>query len=217
MKTIGIIHSPFKEKFSIPRQANLIDIPMKIELLAPFNREESLSGLSEFSHLWVLFSFHKIDSSEEQLSVRPPRLGGNKQMGVFATRSPFRPNRIGMSVVKIIKVNKHEILISGGDFLDQTPVLDLKPYIKEVDSIIDSKSSWTETTEEKQLEIFFENHLDQLITSEEKDIVIKILSLDPRPRYHKDEYKTYGSKIFSYDFHWKVKNNQLHITNILPS
>lgn len=217
MKFIGIIHSPFKEKFSIPRQANLIDIPMKIELIPPYNREEAIIGLSEFSHLWVLFSFHDIDSDQEQISVRPPRLGGNKQMGVFATRSPFRPNRIGMSVVKIISVNKNEIIISGGDFLDRTPIFDIKPYIKAVDSITDAKSSWTDELIDSLLEVVFEGHCENILSSVEKEIVIKILSLDPRPRYHKDQYKTYGSKIFDYDFHWKVENNRLTITNILPN
>jgi tRNA-Thr(GGU) m(6)t(6)A37 methyltransferase TsaA len=207
---IGIIHSPYKEKFSIPRQPGLTKIESIIELISPFNRTEALMGLENFSHLWVIFEFHETKSSES-LVVRPPRLGGNTKQGVFATRSPFRPNNIGLSLVEIKKIKGTSITIIGGDFLDQTPVLDLKPYIKEIESIPNAKSGWTDEIETTKLEVVFNCECN----TDLKEKIIEILCLDPRPRFHEDGYKTYGSRIFDVDVHWIVENNQVIITEII--
>lgn len=214
MKTIGVIDSPFKEKFSIPRQAGLLDIPMKIKVLSPYNREEAFIGLNQFSHLWILFLFSEIKEEEEKLIVRPPRLGGNLKQGVFATRSPYRPNRIGMSVVKLLSISKDEIIISGGDFLDQTPVIDIKPYLKEVDAILDAKSSWTDELIDKKLNVEFINDCDCQLSLLERETIEKILSLDPRPRFHQDEKKDYAVKLFNYDIHFKINNDLVTIFSI---
>lgn len=213
---IGIIHSPYKEKFSIPRQPSLVNLPMKIELLSPYNAEMAFRGIEEFSHLWIIFNFHQISKDEEKLTVRPPRLGGNVEKGVFATRSPFRPNRLGLSVVKFIKLEKNFLHITGGDFLDQTPVFDIKPYIKEIESISESHCSFTDNLIDQKLEVTFEVNHD-FLTDEEKKYVSEILALDPRPRFHLDEHKEYyGVKLFNYDFHFSVKNNSLKVIRILP-
>jgi len=212
---IGIIHSPYKEKFSIPRQPNLVNLPMKIELFSPYNIEIAFKGIEEFSHLWIIFNFHQISKSEEKLTVRPPRLGGNIDKGVFATRSPFRPNRLGLSVVKFVKFEKNILHICGGDFLDQTPVYDIKPYIKEIESIPNAICSFTDQLTEQKLNVVFDVEND-FLTSEEKKYVCEILSLDPRPRFHLDEHKDYyGVKLFSYDFHFKVKDNTLTVFKII--
>lgn len=211
MKIVGVIHSPYKEKFSIPRQPGLTTIESTIELIPPFNRIEALTGLENFSHLWVIFKFHETNSTDEtSLSVRPPRLGGNTKQGVFATRSPFRPNNIGLSLIKITKIENCKITFTGGDFLDQTPIYDLKPYLKEVESIPEASSGWTTEVDSKRLEVRFECECDEKI----KNNISEILSLDPRPRFHEDGYKTYGSKLYDADVHWKVENNVIIVTGI---
>jgi tRNA-Thr(GGU) m(6)t(6)A37 methyltransferase TsaA len=213
LKTIGVIHSPFKEKFSIPRQPGLTKLESTIELISPFNRPESLVGLNNFSHLWVMFLFHETPPTDEKsMTVRPPRLGGNTKQGVFATRSPFRPNNIGLSLVEIKKIEGVTITISGGDFLDQTPIIDLKPYIKEIESIPEAKSGWTDNLKPERLKVEFECDCND----ELKEKLTDILSLDPRPRFHEDGYKTYGSKIYDVDVHWHVEENILIVTKLLP-
>jgi tRNA-Thr(GGU) m(6)t(6)A37 methyltransferase TsaA len=214
MKPIGVIHSPYKEKFSIPRQPLLAQIEMELELFAPYNRKEALVGLEEFSHLWIQFLFHAINEDDEKLSVRPPRLGGNQKQGVFATRSPYRPNRLGLSVVKLKAIEYGKIIILGGDFLDQTPILDIKPYLREIDSIVDAKSSWVDQKEDRLLNVTFLEHVLLELKAHEEKSIRAILSLDPRPRFHDDQFKTYASKLFSYDLYWKVEENNLIVFDI---
>jgi tRNA-Thr(GGU) m(6)t(6)A37 methyltransferase TsaA len=214
MKPIGVIHSPYKEKFSIPRQPLLAQIEMELELFAPYNRKEALVGLEEFSHLWIQFLFHAINEDDEKLSVRPPRLGGNQKQGVFATRSPYRPNRLGLSVVKLKAIEYGKIIILGGDFLDQTPILDIKPYLREIDSIVDAKSSWVDQKEDRLLNVTFLKHVLLELKAHEEKSIRAILSLDPRPRFHDDQFKTYASKLFSYDLYWKVEENNLIVFDI---
>lgn len=169
-------------------------------------------GLDAFSHLWVIFEFHEVKPTDESsLTVRPPRLGGNIKQGVFATRSPFRPNNVGLSLVKIERIEGTKIVVSGGDFLDQTPVYDLKPYLKEIESKPEAVSGWTDEMEVKRLSVVFKCECD----FELKDKIVDILSLDPRPRFHEDGYKTYGSRIFDVDVHWEVLDNTVFVTKIL--
>jgi tRNA-Thr(GGU) m(6)t(6)A37 methyltransferase TsaA len=211
MKTIAIIHSPFKEKFSIPRQPGLHELESVIELVSPYVRSEALTGLEAFSHLWVIFEFHQTKPTDENsLSVRPPRLGGNTKQGVFATRSPYRPNNIGMSLVKIKSISGNSITVTGGDFLDQTPVYDIKPYLKEIESIPEAVSGWTDTIENKKLDVVF----DCECALDLKEKIIQVLCLDPRPRFHEDRYKTYGSRIFDVDVHWEVLDNTVRVTSL---
>jgi tRNA-Thr(GGU) m(6)t(6)A37 methyltransferase TsaA len=213
MKHIGVIHSPYKEKFSIPRQPGLTAIESTIELLSPYDRVEALLGLENFSHLWVIFEFHETSSTNESsLVVRPPRLGGNVKQGVFATRSPFRPNNVGLSLVEIVKIENTSIVIRGGDFLDKTPVLDLKPYLKEIECVVNARSGWTDEMETKRLEVVFDCECDE---ENIKKSIIDILSLDPRPAFHKEGHKTYGSRLFDVDVHWKVVNNIVIVFDIV--
>lgn len=208
---IAIIHSDFKEKFSVPRQPGLVKLISTIELLPPYNREEALVGLSDFSHIWVIFSFHGIKSTSDSLTVRPPRLGGNKRLGVFATRSPYRPNSIGLSLVKIESINGGLISISGGDFLDGTPVFDLKPYLKEIESVPEARSGWTESLSSKKLSVAFDCEVEE----ELKNIIEEVLAQDPRPRYHEDGYKLYGTKIRNVDIHWVVEEETIIVKEIV--
>lgn len=211
MKPVAIVHSIFKEKFSIPRQPGLVSFDSRIELIAPYNRTESLVGLEEFSHLWIIFDFHGIkEPDSSNLSVRPPRLGGNKKLGVFATRSPHRPNKIGLSLVKLIRIEGTSLIVSGGDFLDQTPVYDIKPYLKEIESIPEAQSGWTSEVENKKLEVVFDCDCELHL----KEQIIQVLALDPRPRFHDDGYKRYSSKLGEVDIHWEVINGVVHVLEI---
>lgn len=211
MNKIALIHSPFKEKFSIPRQPGLVKLESTIELLPPYNRSEALMGLENFSHLWVIFEFHETKPTDENsLAVRPPRLGGNTKQGVFATRSPFRPNNIGLSLVKIKKIKGTTITIEGGDFLDQTPVYDLKPYLKEIESIPEAQSGWTDEMATQKMKVVFKCEC----SDELKSNIEEVLSLDPRPRFHEDGYKTYGSRLFDVDVHWKVLDGVVYVLSI---
>lgn len=209
MKTIAYVRSPFKEKFSIPRQPLLTSLQAELEFISPYNRPEAFTGLEEFSHIWVIFEFHQTLESDS-LTVRPPRLGGNKRMGVFATRSPQRPNRIGLSLVKLIKIEKGSLIIEGGDFLDGTPVFDIKPYIKEIESIPTAQSGWTSSLSEEKLEVIFECDCDEDL----KKKITEVLSLDPRPRFHEDGYKQYGSRLENVDVHWIVENDIIRVLKI---
>lgn len=211
MKKIGIVHSLFKEKFSIPRQPGLVSIESRIELLPPYNRAEALAGLEDFSHLWLLFDFHGINEPKaEQLSVRPPRLGGNKKLGVFATRSPHRPNKIGLSLVRLLRIEGSDLIISGGDLLDQTPLYDIKPYIKEIESVPEATSGWT-PKEETKLKVEFHCECDTQLAQQ----ITEVLSLDPRPRFHEDGYKKYGSRLGVVDVHWEVIDGIVHVREII--
>lgn len=212
MKPVAIIHSLFKEKFSIPRQPGLVSLESRIELIAPYNRMESLAGLEDFSHLWVIFDFHQIKEVESSnISVRPPRLGGNKKLGVFATRSPYRPNKMGLSLVKLERIEGISLIISGGDFLDQTPVYDIKPYLKEIESIPNASSGWTNEVENKKLNVVFDCHCETTL----KEKIIEVLALDPRPRFHEDGYKKYGSRLGDVDVHWEVIDGIVHVLEII--
>lgn len=211
MKPIAIAHTLFKEKFSIPRQPGLTKLESKIELLAPYNRAEALVGLNEFSHIWLIFSFHEIaENFDQNLTVRPPRLGGNKKMGVFATRSPFRPNRLGLSLVKLERIEGTNLIISGADLLDQTPIYDIKPYLKEVESIPNALSGWTSDMASEKLSVEFQCSVDEDL----KLAITEVLSLDPRPSYHDEQYKQYGSRLGQYDIHWEVKDNKIIVVSI---
>jgi len=211
IQPIAIIHSLFKEKFSIPRQPGLVSFESKIEMLPPYNNLLALSGLEEFSHLWVIFDFHEIKKTDNpSLMVRPPRLGGNKKLGVFATRSPNRPNNIGLSLVKLIRIEDTHLIISGGDFLDQTPVYDIKPYLREIESIPLARSGWTDEIINTKLEVVFHCECDELL----KENIIEVFSLDPRPRYHQDGHKQYGSRLGNVDVHWEVSNGVARVFDI---
>ncbi len=210
MKPIAFVRSEFKEKFSIPRQPGLTALQSRIEFVSPYNRTEAFTGLEGFSHVWVIFEFHQIQDNES-LTVRPPRLGGNKRLGVFATRSPQHPNKLGLSVVRLISIENGSILIEGGDFLDGTPVFDIKPYIKEIESIPEATSGWTSEAGNERLDVVFDCECDE----ELKQKIVQVLSLDPRPRFHEDGYKQYGSRLGDVDVQWVVENNIVRVKEII--
>ncbi len=224
---IAFINSPYKEKFTTPRQSGMNAVKSIIEFNFKGNDHERLRGLNGFSHLWVIFEFHLIEKeiAEGTVVVRPPRLGGKEKTGVYATRSPHRPNRLGLSLVEIIEVKDQVIVIRGGDFVHGTPIFDIKPYLKESESIPNARSGWCEEVEiEKRLSVSWSHDALAIISdfNDQKNIS-EILSLDPRPSFQKENNKenkqhensSYAVHLLNYNIHFKIleKEQALIITN----
>jgi tRNA-Thr(GGU) m(6)t(6)A37 methyltransferase TsaA len=221
IEPIGIIHSCFKEKFGIPRQSGLAkSASATLELLPPYNVEDALRGIDEYSHLWIVFAFHKSITDTFQPTVRPPRLGGNTRMGVFATRSPFRPNPIGLSVVELKGVNGTTLELAGGDFLDGTPVLDIKPYVPYADSIPTAQGSFAHTAPEPANTVVFSEEAEAVFQTLEKPqrrLIRDMLSFNPRPAYQADDPdRVFGTRVFNLDVKWKHSGDTVTVNAIDP-
>jgi tRNA-Thr(GGU) m(6)t(6)A37 methyltransferase TsaA len=225
LKPIGVVHSCFKEKFAIPRQPALAPAACgEIELFAPYDDPLAIEGLESISHLWVSFIFHKAMPKEDEvrLRVRPPRLGGNKKIGVFATRATHRPNPLGLSVVKLEGVKNGRLQISGIDLLDGTPIVDIKPYVPYADALPDASNAIaSESPELSQVEFTSEaltsaqqhgERLDQPV----KELIEQMLAQDPKPAYQKpDPERLYGVKIWDLEVKWRyIKEGSLTIITV---
>lgn len=215
MKPIAYFHSPFTSKFGIPRQSGLVEqLTGEIVFEPKYRNADAVRGLEDFSHLWIIWEFSANKTLGDSLTVRPPRLGGNKRLGVFATRSPFRPNPIGLSCVYINKVEIDDrrgpvITVSGADLMDGTPILDIKPYIKYCDSKPDARSGFVEQTEWKKLRVELSEQLQAELTAEQQQALIGVLELDPRPRVQDNPEKVYGMPVFGRDIHFTVSDDTL--------
>ncbi len=225
LRPIGRVHSPFEEKFGIPRQPGLVHVPAVIEMLPPYAHPEMFEGLEEFSHLWISFVFHACLEQGWRKRVRPPRLGGNAYKGVFATRSPFRPNHLGLSAVKLDRVDAGEggvrLHIQGADLLDGTPVVDIKPYISYADSVEQANSGFAAECPHAQLQVLFspeaERFLAGLPDAEKRTCqLVEIISLDPRPAYRKSSgrERSWGMRFAGLNVRWEVREDQAWITDI---
>jgi len=215
---IGLIHSCFKEKFGIPRQPGLVPLARaQLELLPPYNDPDALEGLETCSHLWIQFVFHANKREAWKPKVKPPRLGGNKSLGVFATRSPTRPSPIGLSVVKFEGVEEREgkllIHLSGVDLLDGTPVLDIKPYVPYVDLVPNAINHFANQAPE-WIEVEFTPeclHFCQGYGENLEDLIRQILQQDPRPQYQQPEPdRIYGMKLLDLDVQWRYVIDESH-------
>ncbi|OEU77717.1 MAG: tRNA-Thr(GGU) m(6)t(6)A37 methyltransferase TsaA [Desulfuromonadales bacterium C00003107] len=230
-ETIGTIRSCYKEKFGIPRQAGLVPTATAtLELLAPFNRAEAFTGLEGFSHLWLLFLFHGNDYKGWKTTVRPPRLGGNARLGVFATRSPFRPNPIGLSAVKLERIEQHAgkvtLHLKGVDLLDGTPVIDIKPYLPYADAIATASGGFAAEAPKGELAVHFLPQPEQICQVLEKDrypglrqLIIDTLRSDPRPAYYQKRPKKscFGMKLFDFDLRWEHDDDGITVIEIHPT
>lgn len=231
MPIIGYMNSPYREKFGIPRQPNLVQVESYIEMLEPYNDLLAFEGINEFSHLWLIWQFHdnknQLDNPKFRPQVRPPRLGGNQKIGVFATRSMYRPAPMGLSVVQLKEVKKVgksvRVYVTGSDLLNGTPIIDIKPYIQYSDAVRDAESGyaqnepermrviWTESAEQQKQDLMKRQKLDGRIVNE----LEQVLSLDPRPAYQKDAERVYGMKFaefeikFMVDEYIKIKSIQI--------
>ncbi len=222
LKRIGTVLSPFQDKFGIPRQSGLVkEVQAEIVMEPEYRNPDAFRGIEGFSHLWILWEFHKAEG-KKALTVRPPRLGGNTRMGVFATRSPFRPNSIGLSVVKLEALRMDEklgpvLVVSGADILSGTPVYDIKPYLPYVDSVPEAVGGFTEETKEHRLEVELSTEavtaFDHL-PEEQQEALLGILREDPRPAYQDDPERVYGMHFFLYEVHFRVEGQKLILLNL---
>lgn len=220
LEVIGYIHNKYTEKFGIPRQSGLVDVYSKITFEDKYCDFNAFRGIEDYSHLWLLWGFSKADKNggRWQPMVKPPRLNGNKKMGVFATRSPYRPNQIGMSSVELIELkneNKKPVLIvRGADLLDNTPIYDIKPYLRYTDSHENAKSGFADQYVDYRLEVVIPEKFKNLIPEDIYDDVVKLLSLDPRPSYIEADDRIYGMNYANIDFRFKVCENVLTLCEI---
>lgn len=220
MKIIGHIETDFKEKFGIPRQSGLVkESKGRILFEKEYNIPEAFRGLENFSHIWVLWQFSEAVRESFTPTVRPPLLGGNRRMGVFATRSPFRPNSIGLSALKLDRVDVTEkegvvLYVSGADLLDGTPVYDIKPYLPYADSIPDAAGGFTDSLEERHLEVDFPDELLVKVREDKRSSLIAVLAADPRPSYQNDPGRIYGMRFAEYEIKFSVCDKKLSVTEV---
>ena len=223
---IGVIHSCFREKFGIPRQPGLVPAARAtLELLPPYNQPAAVHGLDDFSHLWLIFVFHGIPAGRWQPKVRPPRLGGNRRLGVFATRSPFRPNPIGLSAVRLerVEIDQGQVLLhlAGLDLLDGTPVLDIKPYIPYADAIPEAAGGFAPSAPEATLKVEFGLAASEFCAvwpeDDLRELISQILRQDPRPAYERadPDPQTYSMKLYNLDVRWETRDGAAYVTEIV--
>lgn len=226
LEVIGYVRCDYKEKFGIPRQSGLTGCATAfIEMLPPYNQAEAFRGLDEFSHLWLLWDFSKAHKNGFTATVKPPKLGGNQRMGVFATRSPFRPNNIGLSSVRLLDIiyNEengcvHGLVVSGADILDGTPVYDIKPYLPYTDSHPEATGGWTDSLDIPELSVCFSDDiaakLETIFSSAQIEALKEILAQDPRPGYQDEPGRRYGMLYGGYDIRFNISGDTLTISEV---
>ena len=220
MKIIAKIYTEFDEKFGIPRQSGLVEETVgKIVFEPEYRNPEALRGIDGYSHLWLIWQFSKAIREEWSPTVRPPRLGGNKRMGVFATRSPYRPNPIGLSSVKLIEVRQTDtegtvLIVGGADLLSGTPIYDIKPYLAFTDSHPEAKGGFADGVKEYEIEVELSENAKANLGSGEEKKLISLLRQDPRPSYKSEDEKIYGMKLGGKEIKFKYENCKLIVTEI---
>ena len=220
MKVIAHIHTDFPTKFGIPRQSGIIaSLQGRIVFEPEYRNPEAVRGLEDFSYIWLLWEFSKAVRDTWSPTVRPPRLGGNVRKGVFATRSPFRPNPIGLSSVRLEKVDIDPkfgpvLYVSGVDLMDGTPIYDIKPYITYTDSHPDAVSGFASTPAEYLLEVDFPDTLLQKVPESQRESLVEVLAHDPRPQYQDDPERVYGMAFGGMEVKFKVEGIQLTVLEV---
>lgn len=220
IEPIAYFRSPLKSKFGVPRQSGIApELTGTIVMTGKWNDAECLRGLEDFDYLWILWGFSENVDARKHATVRPPRLGGNRRMGVFATRSSFRPNNIGLSSVRILKINALpgkdvEIEVAGADLMDGTPIYDIKPYLPQFDAHPNARAGFTDTHEWRQLNVIIPEDIRQQLGETRCRQLCEILAEDPRPQYHDSPERVYGLPFDGYDIKFRVVNNSLIIIHI---
>ena len=220
MRPVARIRSDFPEKFGIPRQSGVVDsLKANIVFEPEFRVMDAVRGLEDFSHIWLIWEFSEAVRDTWSPTVRPPRLGGNVRMGVFATRSPFRPNPIGLSCVKLMKVEQDEafgpvLTVAGADLMDGTPIYDIKPYIPYADCHPDAKGGFTTNVEMKPLSVSFPAELLEKVPQEKREALFGVLEQDPRPRYQKDPNRVYGLSFAGMEIKFTVFERTLSVVEL---
>lgn len=227
MKPIAHIESLFPEKFGIPRQAGIVDTPARIVFETEYRMAEAVRGLEGFDYIWLVWVFSKhahLDDDSQKVSrhslVRPPRLGGNERMGVFATRSPFRPNPIGLSSVRLTRIDQDAELgpvlhIEGADLMDGTPILDIKPYLPYTDSHPEARSGFAVRPAERLLEVECPQELLNRLSPTLRQPLLDLLALDPRPQYHDDPERVYGMAFDRFNIRFRIRGTHVEVVEVL--
>ena len=218
MKIIAKIRNDYKEKFGIPRQSGIAEsVVSRIVFEPQFRVREALRGIEEYSHLWIIWQFSEVKDHKFSPTVRPPRLGGNKRMGVFATRSPYRPNPIGLSSVRLVGIEEGSegavLLVEGADLLDGTPIYDIKPYLAYTDSHPDAVCGFADEVKDHSLSVNFPKELLNKIAQDKRESLIKILSQDPRPGYKNDGDREYAFLFGEYEIKFTVENGIVNVSS----
>lgn len=221
MQVIAYIHNDFRTKFGLPRQSGLVKELFSVIIFEPPYREAAaFRGLEEYSHLWLLWHFSAVRKKNRATTVRPPRLGGNQRMGVFATRSPYRPNPVGLSSVKLERIvfdgkNGPMLYVSGADLMDGTPIFDVKPYLAFTDSHENARGGFAANIEPYRLQVEFSAALLDRIPKEKQSTLLGVLSEDPRPAYQEDPKRIYGLDFAGFDVRFRVEENCLFVVDVV--
>ena len=220
MHIIANIHSDFPTKFGIPRQSGLVEeLTAKIVFTPDYRAPEAVRGLEDFSHIWLIWQFSKAVRENWSPTVRPPRLGGNTRMGVFATRSPFRPNAIGLSCVRLLKVEPNTpegpvLTVAGADLMDGTPILDIKPYIPYADCQMEATGGFTDTAGDFLLKVEFPPELLSMVPEDRREALIGVLRHDPRPSYQRNAERVYGMEFAGVNVRFRVEGDVLTVVEV---
>ncbi|MCR4675313.1 MAG: tRNA (N6-threonylcarbamoyladenosine(37)-N6)-methyltransferase TrmO [Lachnospiraceae bacterium] len=210
---IAYIKNDYKEKFGIPRQSGIIDeVVSRIIFEKEYKREDALKGLEDYDYIWLIFGFSKNHERPFCATVKPPRLGGHERMGVFATRSPFRPNNLGLSSVRLIGIEDGDLLVKGADLLDNTPIYDIKPYVAFSDAHMDARSGFVDERPWTNLKVDFPKELLERIPVEKQEALLKVLSQDPRPAYDRGIDREYKLAFGKWDISFEIKDEIVVVT-----
>ena len=220
IRIIARIHSEFPSKFGIPRQSGLVpSLRARIVFEPEYRNAEALRGIEEFSHLWLIWDFSEAHQEQWSPTVRPPRLGGNRRMGVFATRSPFRPNNLGLSSVRLSCIDYEAadgpvVKVLGADLMDGTPIYDIKPYLLTTDCHPEASKGFTQEHEDYQLEVEIPEQIIKKLPAEKVEKLREVLAQDPRPAYHHDEARIYGFPFDGYEVKFSVMERKAIVQSI---
>lgn len=219
IKPIARIKNDFDDKFGIPRQSGRVKTEGRIVFEKEYQNPDYIKGIEQFSHLWLIWEFSENINHKECATVRPPRLGGNIKIGVFASRAPFRPNNLGLSCVKLVgfekAVNGFELIVEGADLMNGTPIYDIKPYIPYTDCINDAAGGFAEKHKEHALNVEISENLINRIPRKKQQMLLDILKDDPRPAYHHDNDRIYGFSFSGFEIKFNVKNDTIFVTDII--
>ena len=213
IEPVAFIENDYTEKFGIPRQSGLVELPSRIVFTEKYADENAVRGLSDFTHIWLIWGFSETDGKFSP-TVRPPRLGGNVRMGVFATRSPYRPNPLGLSVVKLERIERGALIVTGADIMNGSPIYDIKPYLPYADSIPNASDGWALSRRGGNLRVTFPEELLVLIPEEKRGGLVELLAQNPRPQYQNDPKRVYTMAFGEFQVSFRIDNEILTVTAI---
>lgn len=214
IEPIAFIENDYKEKFGVPRQSGLVSLCSRIILEPKFRDGNALRGLEDFTHIWLIWGFSEAKTNGFSPTVRPPRLGGNVRKGVFATRSPFRPNSLGLSVVKLESIDGFTITVTGADIMNGTPIYDIKPYLPYADSVPEASNGWSLSERDGVLTVEFPEELLEIIPDEKRKGLLETLAQDPRPQYQNSPEKSYTMAFGEWQISFTVDGDKLTVVGI---